>query len=99
MGSISDNRTPTLSNYSEPQCPTLILPCPLGTMGSTSVVRSPLLSERNLAHGLSKVMNHIHQITVDPFAVPTVMEKKHLEAPPDPQLRNRKESRLQMLPF
>lgn len=73
-------------------------PVPWAPWGPPLWSGHPLLSERNLAHGLSKVMNYIHQIIVDPFAVPTVMEKKHLEEPPDPLLRNRKESRLQMLP-
>lgn len=45
---ISQKRTSKLANHSEASHPTLLPPCPLGTSGSTSVVRSLLIIREGL---------------------------------------------------
>ena len=78
-GLIAQKRTSKLPSHSEASHRTLLPPCPLGTSGSTSVVRSLLILREGLGPRSVKCNKLYTADVAGLFTLPIVIEKKQLE--------------------
>ena len=76
---IAQKRTSKLPSHSEASHRTLLPPCPLGTSGSTSVVRSLLILREGLGPRSVKCNKLYTADVAGLFTLPIVIEKKQLE--------------------